>query len=58
LVAELEEREACAYTHVAWHDYQEYPWYEKAAMIAHYRVHLMIEMHTSDAAEKAAKPNG
>lgn len=52
MVSELEQREAAVYTHTPWPDYEEFDWYDKAQMVAHYRIHLLIDMHVQDASEK------
>lgn len=52
LVPEYEEREAAAYTSCPWHEWQRLPYDDRAAGVAHYRVHLLISVHTQDAAER------
>lgn len=52
LVPEYEEREAAAYTSCPWHEWQRLPTEERAAGIAHFRLHLLLGIHTQDAAER------
>lgn len=52
LVSELEEREAAVYVLLPWPAYTALPWHERAAAIAHYRTHILIEAHMHDASER------
>ena len=54
LVSEYEEREAAIFVLCPWHIWTELEWQERAAAIAHYRVHFLVEAHVNEAAEKAA----
>lgn len=52
LVPEYECREAAVfagYTRLQW---EEIDWQERAAVIAHYRVHNLVEAHIQDAADQ------
>lgn len=50
MVPEYECREAAVYVHLSWAAFQKLPTRERAKVIAHYRLHLMIEAHVNDAA--------
>lgn len=62
LVAEFEEREAAKAAFVAWDSYTAMAPSERAAIVAHYRVSRLVEMHANDAAqddiERRSKRNG
>lgn len=53
-VPEYEQREAAVYCQFNWTDWSELDSRERAACIAHYRIHLAIEAHVSDAVTKKA----
>jgi hypothetical protein len=46
-VPEYEQREAAVYAHVSWFEYEKATNVEKAAIVAHYRMHSLIEAHAS-----------
>jgi hypothetical protein len=52
IVPELEQREAALFCGYGWREYQELDWQERSLTVAHYRIHIMIENHVSDAANK------
>lgn len=53
LIPELEERDAAQFTHVSWLEWCEsVSWRDKAKMLAHYRMHNMIEAHVQDAVNR------
>lgn len=54
-VPEYECREAAVYTHVPWATWLTMDGRERAAAVAHYRAHLLIEAHINDASEKASE---
>ena len=49
MVSEFECREAAAFVHVSWRQWQALISDERAKAIAHYRMHIVIETHVSDA---------
>lgn len=52
-VPEYECREACVYAVATWYDWLHVmDGLDRAAAVAHYRVHLMIDAHINDAAEQ------
>lgn len=55
MVHEYEEREAAVFTHCSWAEWMELPRSERAAGVAHMRLHRLIDAHTSDAVERAVK---
>jgi hypothetical protein len=57
MVPELEEREAAVFVHCPWSTWLDLHPFERAAHVAHYRLHLLIDAHVQDAAEAAAKRN-
>ena len=52
MVPEYECREAAVYAQTPWLEWTEMPAAERAASVAHYRMHLMIDSHINDAQEK------
>jgi len=54
-VPELEEREAAVYCNYNWAQWLSLDWRERAASIAHYRLHWAIERHVQDAVNSAQK---
>lgn len=50
-VPEYEEREAAVFVLVPWHLWEDLPWQERAAAVAHYRMHHLIQSHIDDAIE-------
>jgi hypothetical protein len=52
MVPEFEAREASRYCLLPWTTYKTLPSDERAFIIAHYRMHLMVDRHLNDAAEK------
>lgn len=55
VVPEYECREAAVYTQRSWEQWLALEWQERAASVAHYRVHLAIEAHISDAQASKVK---
>lgn len=55
-VSEIEEREAAVYALVPWYKWCDLHWWERASIVAHYRTHLLIEAHISEAEYQASKP--
>lgn len=55
MVHEYEQREAAAFAHTSWSAWLALPREDKAAGVAHFRVHRLIDAHTSDAVERAVK---
>lgn len=54
-VPEYECREAAVYVHVSWFEWTtNMNGWERACAVAHYRTHLSLEAHVSDAAEKSS----
>lgn len=51
LVAEYEEREAATYAGIPWMQWLAAPIQERAASVAHYRLHYLIQMHGQDAVQ-------
>lgn len=62
LVPEIESREACLFNGYKWREWLALERLDRAAGIAHYRTHRLIEMHGEDAVsretEERAKRNG
>lgn len=54
-VPELEEREAAVYCNYNWVAWVGLNWRERAASVAHYRLHWSIESHVQDAVATAQK---
>lgn len=48
-VPEYEEREAAVFALIPWANWEIIPWQERAAAVAHYRMHNLIESHVNDA---------
>lgn len=55
LIAEFEEREAATFVGIPWTEWQEIEPKERAAMVAHYRMHYQVALHSSDAARKKSE---
>lgn len=53
LVPLYEEREAAVYGHYRWRDWQNLPAEERAAAVAHFRLHRLIDLHQHDALNTA-----
>jgi hypothetical protein len=53
LVPEYEEREAAAFTSVPWMQWLDVDTRERAAMVAHFRMHNQVSLHIGDAVERA-----
>lgn len=53
LVPEYEEREAAALEGIPWQEWLTMPMQERAAGVAHYRLHHLIAMHSQDAVQAA-----
>lgn len=49
LVPPIEERDACLFSLYNWTEWQRLEVSERAACIAHYRVHHLIQLHQQDA---------
>lgn len=49
IATEYECREACIFSGYTWKEWRGLDWYERAATVAHYRVHYLIEAHVQDA---------
>lgn len=52
LVAEFEEREAAVFCGTPWLEWNELDTRERAAGVAHYRIHYLIQLHTTDAVHR------
>ncbi len=50
LVPEIEEREASVFAGYRWNLWRLLSWRDKAASVAHYRLHNLIALHRNDAA--------
>lgn len=55
LVPELEEREAAVYVNASWAEWCAMGWQERAAAIAHYRLHILIDAHIQDAIDRESR---
>lgn len=55
LVSEFEERQACQEYGYRWADWCDMDTRERASVIAHRRVSLLISLHVHDATERAMK---
>lgn len=55
MVHEYEEREAASFALIPWRDWCKQERGERAAGIAHFRLHRLIEAHVSDAVTTAMK---
>lgn len=53
MVPEYEEREAATYTQISWPSWLNMHWYDRAASVAQYRIHYLIEAHAHDAERRA-----
>lgn len=51
-VPEYEEREAAVFSLIPWVNWENLNWYDRAAAVAHYRMHNIIDAHINDAAEQ------
>ena len=51
-VSELELREAAVYCHYSPKELFELDWRERAACVAQYRLHRLIELHSEDAVNR------
>lgn len=54
IVPEYEEREAAVFTHTNWSQWLKLSWYDRAASIAQYRTHHLIEAVVNDEASYQA----
>lgn len=52
-MAEIEERDAAVFGLFNRTEWACLGWEEKAATVAHYRIHRLIELHQNDAVSKA-----
>lgn len=48
VVPEYEEREAAVYVHCSWTSWQKLHWYDRAASVAQYRTHHLVEALAND----------
>lgn len=55
LVPELEERESALFCGYKWKEWLALERIERAANIAHYRMHRLIEMHGEDAVSRESE---
>lgn len=55
LVAEFEEREAATFAGISWPDWLQMDMRDRAATVAHYRIHSLVELHAHDAVMQQAK---
>lgn len=55
LVPDYECREAAIFAGYTQPQWVNLEWYERAAVIAHYRVHNLVEAHVHDAADQERK---
>ena len=55
LVPQLEEREAARFAAIPWTEWERMERSERARVVAHHRLHNMIEMHVSDAAREVVE---
>lgn len=53
LVPLFEEREAAVFSHYRWADWVDLPTQERAAAVAHFRLHGLIALHQADALNAA-----
>lgn len=51
-ISELELREASVFCHYTPEQFFELEWRERAASVAHYRLHRLIELHSEDAVNR------
>jgi len=54
LVPEYEEREVALFNGCPWHVWSDLPGSERAAAVAHYRMHHLVSLHVSDAVRRQA----
>lgn len=52
LIAEFEERQAAQFANTPWMQWVEISPLERAAIVAHYRMHYQVSLHSSDAVTK------
>lgn len=52
MIPEYEEREACVFSGYAWREWLTEDIRERAAAVAHYRLHNQITRHAQDAASR------
>lgn len=52
MIAEFEEREAATFVGIPWTTWMEVEPRERAAMVAHYRMHHQVSLHSTDAVRK------
>lgn len=52
LIAEFEEREAATFVGIPWTDWITTDTQERAAMVAHYRMHHQVSLHSVDAVQR------
>jgi len=55
MVPDLELRESAVYCHYTPVEFTDLPWQERAACVAQYRLHRLIEMHMQDAINEASE---
>ena len=56
IIPEYEEREAAVYVQSNWASWLKLNWYDRAASVAQYRVHHMIETHANDEMSHQNRP--
>ncbi len=52
LVPEMEEREDSVFAHYTWDRWLGLAWQERAQVIAHFRLHHLIDLHRNDAVSR------
>lgn len=55
MVPEIEERDAAVFGRYTWMQWQKLPLEERAAGIAHYRIHYQITLHQQDVQDRESK---
>lgn len=53
LISEFEEREAATFVAIPWPSWTKIDTRERAAMVAHYRMHHQVGLHSGDAVDRA-----
>lgn len=54
-VSEYDAREAAIFALIPWPQFQEMHWSERARVVAHYRMHNLIELHQRAAAMRGIR---
>lgn len=55
LIPEVEERSAAVFAAVPWTVWVDMPTDERAAIVAHRRIHLLTQLHSEDAVQQAVE---